>query len=273
MSRTPNIALPARRALAGALAVFCGLIPGPGQAAGDLVPGGTGEVAAILSGDALRLASGDIVRLAGIEAPRPARKDGKGGVTAAWPLAGEAKTALESLVAGNRVRLSYGGRRVDRYGRLLAHLHTAGGLWVQAELLSRGLARVNSYADNRAMLAEMLLFERQARAARRGIWALRRYAVRDVKETPKFLNSFQIVEGRVQSAAKVRGRVYLNFGSDWRRDFTVTLPPRAARLFGQVGRDPLSFEGNRIRIRGWLKPRNGPMITVTHPEQIEVLKE
>jgi len=155
----------------------------------------------------------------------------------------------------------------------LAHLHTADGLWVQAELLSRGLARVNSYSDNRAMLAELLLFERQARAARRGIWALPRYAVRSVKETPKFLNSFQIVEGRVKSVAKVRGRIYLNFGSDWRRDFTVTLPPQATRLHIKEGRDPLSYEGKRIRVRGWLKPRNGPMITVTHPEQIEVLEK
>lgn len=240
--------------------------------AAGLTPGGKATAAEVLSGDSVRLASGDILRLAGIQAPRLARKSG-GRETAAWPFAGEARAALEAIVAGKTLRLSYGGRRVDRYGRLIAHLHTADGLWVQGALLSRGLARVNSYADNRAMLREMLLFEAQARAARKGIWALPRYAVRVVKETPEFLNSFQIVEGRVLDAAKVRGRIYLNFGQDWRRDFTVTLPRAAVRLHVTEGRDPLSYKGKRIRVRGWLKPRNGPMITVTHPEQIEVLGE
>ena len=228
----------------------------------------------MISGDTFRLASGDVVRLTGIQAPQMARKPGGSSAgTAAWPLAAEARATLEKLVLGKSVRLSHGGRRVDRYGRILAHLHTDTGLWIQGELLARGLARVNSYADNRAMLAEMLLFERQARAAGRGIWALPRYAVRDVKETPKFLNSFQIVEGRVLNTAKVRGRIYLNFGADWRRDFTVTLPAPAVRLHVKAGRNPLAYGGRRIRVRGWLKPRNGPMITVTHPEQIEVLGE
>ena len=34
-----------------------------------------------------------------------------------------------------------------------------------------------------------------------------------------------------------------------------------------------SYEGGRVRVRGWLKSFNGPMIEVTHPEQIEILKE
>jgi len=28
-----------------------------------------------------------------------------------------------------------------------------------------------------------------------------------------------------------------------------------------------------VRVRGWLKPRNGPMIEASHPEQIELLEE
>ena len=31
--------------------------------------------------------------------------------------------------------------------------------------------------------------------------------------------------------------------------------------------------GKQLRVRGWLKSYNGPMIDVTHPEQIEVLEE
>ncbi|MDX1711308.1 MAG: hypothetical protein R3316_09250 [Rhodovibrionaceae bacterium] len=74
-------------------------------------------------------------------------------------------------------------------------------------------------------------------------------------------------------AADVRGRVYLNYGEDWRRDFTVTLDRKTAARFRDEGIDPLAYEGRRLRVRGWVKSFNGPMIEVTHPEQIEVLSE
>lgn len=34
-----------------------------------------------------------------------------------------------------------------------------------------------------------------------------------------------------------------------------------------------SYKGHILRVRGWLKSFNGPMIEATHPEQIEVLEE
>ncbi len=75
-----------------------------------------------------------------------------GPATLAW----EAKRALERLVLGRRVTLSFGGRRMDRHGRLLAHMHAADGAWIQGEMLRSGLARVYSFADNRALIPEML---------------------------------------------------------------------------------------------------------------------
>ena len=42
-------------------------------------------------------------------------------------------------------------------------------------------------------------------------------------------------------------------------------------MFREAGTDPLSLEGKRIRVRGWLKRCNGPMIAATHPKQIEVV--
>ena len=82
------------------------------------------------------------------------------------------------------------------------------------------------------------------------------------------------------SAARVRGRLYLNFGDDWRTDFTVTVAPGDARLFDD---DPVwaplldaagglaGLADRRVRVRGWLGRYNGPEITLTHPEQIEFL--
>ena len=82
-----------------------------------------------------------------------------------------------------------------------------------------------------------------------------------------------MVEGTVLDSAEVRGRTYLNFGEDWRSDFTVTISPKDKRRFREESFDLLALKGRRIRVRGWLHQRNGPMIDVTHPEQIELLEK
>lgn len=248
-------------------------------AAGDLAarvrapaePVASGRVAEVVDGDTVALAGGVEVRLVGIQAPKlPLGRTN----FPAWPLAPEAKAAVERLALGKDVSLGYGGARVDRHGRLLAHLD-AGGIWVQGEMLRLGLARVYTFHDNRARASEMLALEREARAARRGIWANPFYRVLDATETPKsfdrVMDSYQLVEGRVVRAAVVKRRGYLNFDDDWKSDFTVTIPPDHLRAFATAGADLAGYQGRRVRVRGWLKSSNGPMIETTHPEQIEVL--
>jgi endonuclease YncB( thermonuclease family) len=224
----------------------------------------------IVDGDTLVLDDGRNVRLVGIQAPKlPLGRRG----FQTWPLADEAKAALAELTLGRELRLAYGGRRTDRHGRALAHLETPQGHWVQGALLAAGLARVYSFADNRAAVPEMLALESQARLDGRGIWALDWYAVRDAETVDAAAGGFQLVEGRVRDAAEVRGRVYLNYGADWRSDFTVFLDRDTVARFRAEGIDPLAYEYRRLRVRGWVKSFNGPMIEVTHSEQIEVLSE
>jgi endonuclease YncB( thermonuclease family) len=230
----------------------------------------TEAVVEIVDGDTLLLADGRQVRLVGIQAPKlPLGRSG----FKAWPLAEEAKAALAGLALDRAVTLGYGGRRIDRHGRALAHLFGETGLWIQGALIDRGMARVYSFVDNRALVPELLAREAAARAAGRGIWGLRAYALRDAAAIPANLSGFELVEGRVIEAAIVRKRTYLNFGADWRSDFTITIAPKTRRLFEAEGIDPLSYQGKRVRVRGWLKSYNGPLIEVTHPEQIVVIEE
>ncbi|MDX1711307.1 MAG: thermonuclease family protein [Rhodovibrionaceae bacterium] len=134
-----------------------------------LAPEEVARAVEIIDGDTLVLDDGRQVRLVGIQAPKLPL--GRAGFQA-WPLAEEAKAALAELTLGRELRLAYGGRRMDRHGRVLAHVQTADGLWVQGMLLGAGLARVYSFADNRTAVDRMLALEARARAAGRGIWAL-----------------------------------------------------------------------------------------------------
>ena len=234
----------------------------------SLKPAGVETVAEVIDGDTLVLADQRQVRLVGLQAPKLplGRKDFR-----PWPLGEEAKQTLEEIAGGRRVSLFHGGAEVDRHGRMLAHLRRDDGLWVQGEMLRRGMARVYSFKDNRALVPEMLTIEAQARQARRGIWALGFYRVRDVAD-PGPMDSFQLVEGKVAEVAEVKGRTYLNFGADWKTDFTATIDAGDRRLFAAAKVKVADLQGKRVRLRGWLYPRNGPMIDLTHPEQIELLE-
>jgi endonuclease YncB( thermonuclease family) len=236
---------------------------------GLLAEGESGRAVEVVDGDTLLLESGTEIRLVGIQAPKlPLGRSG----FVAWPLAEEAKRALEGLALGRELTLYYGGRKKDRYGRMLTHLVRRDGLWLQGALLGGGWARVYSFRDNRALIDEMLARERAARLAGSGIWALDYYAVLTPEEAGYHVGSFQLVEGRVVDSAIVRRRGYINFGEDWKSDFTIAIKPRDRKQFGEGGADILSYKGRIVRVRGWIKSYNGAMIEATHPEQIEVFE-
>ncbi len=227
-----------------------------------------GAVSEVIDGDTVILTNGDEVRFVGIQAPKlPLGRKG----FRKWPLADEARETLRTLVRGRTFDVRIGETGMDRHGRVLAHLVSTEGIWLQGEMLRLGMARVYSFPDNTALVGEMLRIERRARAARFGIWSHPFYAIRSPDELGGLIGTFQIVEGSVQEAADARGTIYLNFGEDWRTDFTVAIDRRARSRFTDP--DPIDLEGKHIRVRGWIRSRNGPLIQVTHPEQIEITEE
>ena len=66
--------------------------------------------------------------------------------------------------------------------------------------------------------------------------------------------------------------VYLNFGADWRRDFTVRIAKEVARGLADAGLDVASLPGRRIEIRGVVLEAGGPLIELSHFEQMQVLR-
>lgn len=225
-----------------------------------------GLVAAVEDGQTLALADGRKLRLVNIVAP-----------AADEPLAAEARNHLSALALGHRIRWTYAGRRMDRYGRLLAYVYdgdaaAAAAPPFQAALLTAGLARAMGQADTRDGLAGLLAAEDAARQARRGLWARGVYRIRPADALWPVLHSFQIVEGRPLKLEHLKERSYLNFGDDYAKDFTLAVAARDRKLFDAGPWRLEDLIGRRIRIRGWIELRGGPLIEITHPEQIEVLE-
>ena len=250
----------------------CGVV-----AAECALPGAeTARVAEVVDGETLRLEDGGEVRLLNLLSPRrPLWLE----PDKTWPAADAARAALEMLVAGEAVELAFDTRREDRHGRLLAQVFLARGdgrLWVQGEMIDRGHGRVWSLASGRTCVAALTAREAEAREAQAGLWRFDFSRVRratPAQEIAKLKNTFAIIEGKVLKVEQVGARTYLNFEEDWRRDFTATVPQRAVKLFVGAGGDLASLQGMQVRVRGWVETFNGPMIEITHPEQIERLDE
>ena len=216
------------------------------------------EVARVLAAERLELVDGRSIRLAGIRVPAT--------------VAGQAQALLAELVADRALRLGTSPAPFDRYGDLVAQVERADGLWLQGALLERGLAQVRTRPDEVARAAAMLGLEQAARAAGRGLWRQPGLAARPADQLADAIGSFQIVQGRVLRVAPTEDYVYLNFGQDWRSDFTLRL--RRAELDASFARSPvdvLALAGRRVEVRGFVLNAGGPLIELSHPEQIQVL--
>lgn len=230
-------------------------------------------VARAADAETLVLEDGREVRLAGIVAPRAADIGAR-----TWQWEHVAVELLGALVSGQSVTLHFGGRRIDRYGRLLAQVVMAqagGSVWVQARMVELGMARAAPLAGTETCLTRLIRLEQVARSASLGLWQTPAFRIRDASRPNDLVPlgaSFQIVEGRIVSVGAARNQVYLNFGSNRRRDFTVSMTRKeaASLLAGTASHRDLA--GRLVRVRGWLGLSGGPVIEAVSGGQVEAIE-
>lgn len=245
----------------------------------DFTQGEVGQVARVIDGDSLVLDTGLKVSLSGIQAPKmkwPAK-----GYTA-WPFAEASRTHLINLTKGKQVGLYYSGDTRDRYGRAIAQVWILGAdgapqTWLQEAMIRGGFARVYSWPGQVYDTDTLYKAEQEARMAKRGIWkSVKTKGFYDIRSPApnalaQHVDSLQTVEGIIISTADVRGTMYLNFGSDYKTDFTIAIAKKSKKAFKKATYDPLTLTGARVRVRGWIELQNGPIIWLNDPRRLEVL--
>lgn len=240
-----------------------------------LEPGPVRTVTRVLDSETLTLDDGSEVRLIGALGPRAADA---GAAAGAWPAEIDTINVLSGLVLGKSVKLAYGGRRTDRYGRHLAHLflqNRGTSEWVQGALLAAGAARAYGLPGSFSCARELLAHEREARDNRRGLWASATYRLKPANR-PAYLmtlrHRFERVEGAIVSVSRTKTAVYLNFGNDWTSDFTARIGREVLAANPEWARALDAWKGTRVVVRGWIERRNGPLIDVLDRGQIETLE-
>jgi hypothetical protein len=132
---------------------------------------------------------------------------------------------------------------------------------------------VHTARDVAAAAADLLRSEAEARAAGRGMWTIAEYQVHTPEHLERWLDSFQIVAGRLAAAHRSPGRLWLSFSGAPGHALELAIPAAANRSFRAAGLDPTQLVGSEVRVRGWLRWQNGPIIDVDHPAQVEVLSK
>ncbi|MEQ8286482.1 hypothetical protein [Thalassospira sp.] len=154
--------------------------------------------------------------------------------------------------------------------------------WAE-HLLSKGLAIL--LPESGQDISSLLRAENDAIENGLGIWAERTakgaYFV-SANDTPQDKNRsssppsvnnaigrFVVVEGTLQSIEHQEWRSYLNFGSDWRRDFTIALDNSTRQVFAgaEISQDHfVEWIGRKIKVRGVVENRGGPYIALRNAD-------
>jgi endonuclease YncB( thermonuclease family) len=218
------------------------------------------------SNDVLVIRDGRALHMQGIRIPH-ANQD-----RAPAFIADQAYDAINTLVRGKTVDVTAVPPKEDRYDRVRGQVFNSDGQWLQMSLLKSGLARVELAPDRTECAAEYYAAEGAARAANMGLWAVPAYRVRTPETLGGDTGTFQIVQGTVLSADVKDGRAYIDFGADWKTDFTVTIAPGDMANFRADGIDPRDYIHKTIRVRGIVQQFNGPEMEIANPKQVEVVQ-
>jgi micrococcal nuclease len=225
----------------------------------------------VIDGDTVKLANGQLLRYLGIDTPEVRIKKGTIFEYDPQPFSLESKEFNRALVENKFVRIEFDVEKYDRYGRILGYCFV-GDSFVNARLLAEGYAVLSTRPPNVKYTDVFLQEQLNARGNKMGLWGV--YETIGVDEADDFINQIRTVRGRVLDTYNSHKAVFLNFGPDYKTDFTVVIFNDCVRFFRDAGIEPdIFYKGKVVEISGRIKAYNGPEIIVCIPQQIQVVDE
>ncbi len=217
-------------------------------------------VSKVIDGDTIIVEGNEAVRLRGVDTPEKNE-----------PYYAQAKSLLKKAVHGRQVRLLICREEPrDRYGRLLAAVETS-DMDIAVELLRDGLAR--TLIINPCVASRVRDYQRTERAAFRagkGIWSLQEPRRIPHDQARPYVGWMMTVTGKVRNVHQGQKAIHLNFGPDYRTDFTAVIFLKdLPRLSGQGLLLPVTdYRGQHVEVTGTIKEYNGPEILVHSADQL-----
>lgn len=177
---------------------------------------------------------------------------------------------MADQILDRRVIIQPSGHNYDFLGRIHGLVKIKGQDWINLQLLRSGRARAQATAGFIAHFNQMLEAEIDARKNQRGNWADRTFRIYDTHQYDGPNRGFIIAEGKVLKISKRKNYIYINFGTDWRQDFTIGIW-RSKNHFDSKTLKFTGWEGKKVQIRGHVEQWNGPFIKLTQPHHLILL--
>jgi micrococcal nuclease len=158
-------------------------------------------------------------------------------------------------------------------GHIESYIESDNGVWVQRDMISKGLAFVYPTQSHYEFANVLYYAEEKARQNKTGLWNDPQWAVVNDKDVGDMKDRYAIIEGKIERVATKNNTIYLNFDRNWKEDFTISIQSSNRRAFSKAGIKPMQLSGQKVRVRGWVRQYNGPYIEIYHPSQIEILDQ
>ncbi|MEG3641536.1 thermonuclease family protein [Magnetococcus sp. PR-3] len=225
---------------------------------------------AVVDGDTFTIFDVGRIRIMGIDTPEMESERNP-----AEPYALEAKKRAQYLLMnrGHSVKLTLEkkGRKRDVYKRPLCYVELPDGQDLGEVLLEEGLAIVYASGDL-SRFKRYMKVERRARKAGVGAWEQGHWLI-DHKEARGHVGAYRIVRGQIQKVIKKGKWIYLNFGKNWREDFTISISHRDWQAYFRKTLGSFKdLKNQKVEVRGRIGWRNGPLIRAHHISQLQLDK-
>lgn len=227
------------------------------------------RVVKVIDGDTFVAEGVGKVRVLGIDTPESAHME-----SPVEPFGEQARQRTQALLSGTTVTLLPDQEPTDRYGRTLAHVTLNNGEDLAEILLREGLAMVYFFPPNLSRVRLYQELEEKARRKGLGIWSPEGGRRIPHDAAGLHLERVRVVTGTALAVAERGDWIYLNFGPDYRSDFTASIQRRDwERHFPANTTAARLYQGRAVEVRGRIHSRNGPNIQVYHPNQIRMVTQ
>lgn len=244
-----------------------------GGALSELREEGTHIVTAIVDPTTVILDNKKVVRLAGIELPiYPGEKESL--------YAAVAVQRLQALYLGQKVVL-FETRKADKgrmnaTGQIMGHIvkrEDGKEYWAQKIMVEEGMMRALPTLSNPEGAQALYNAEDAPREERQGLWGTQAWSVKDPNSVNAYMGTIQVVRGTVANVSTRNNLTYVNFGRDWRTDFTILIDAQTRRALLRAGLNPLSLAHKNIEVRGFIEDWNGPSIMLDNAALLRVIPD
>lgn len=230
------------------------------------------KVLEVVDGDTIRLSNGKLLRYLGLDTPELRIKEKNGNfIYRPQPFSLEAKEFNRKLVEGKFIRIEFDTEKTDSYGRLLGYCFLE-DTFINVCLVEEGYAVIYARSPNLRYSEVFAVAQKKARKAKKGLWG--NLPVIDHNQARDYVNQIRSVEGVVLGSYRSKKCLFLNFGQNYKNDFTVAIFNDSIATFKHEGIDPESFYiRKKIRVTGKIREYNGPEIIANSPYEIEILDQ